>query len=349
MNKTRNMWKYFSVLLIMVIIVSFSYYTVSAHPGVKVTLSLDDIQRDVYTEALTVGELLKELVKDHRLVLEDSMNVSPSRETEIKPGMTIKINTIKQYTLIEQGVSKQIESYEDEVQAILDEVNFKLTDNTYTVPGPSAKIKNGSTIEVIKVEKNRQTKVAPVPAPVEYIDNPEMFQGQQKVVQEGKNGLERITTESIYYNGRLMESRIISSEVIEATVGSVIERGIKEAPVVETATGPLRYKSVIVMEATAYDNSYASCGKHPGDPYYGITASGTVAGPGTVAVDPKVIPLGTKLYVESMDEKPTYGYATATDTGGAIVGNRIDLWKTSNAEAMEFGRRNVKVYVLFDE
>ena len=103
---------------------------------------------------------------------------------------------------------------------------------------------------------------------------------------------------------------------------------------------------IMVMEATAYDLSYQSTGKRPGDKAYGITASGMKAGPGVVAVDPKVIPLGTKLYIESMDSTKDYGYAVAGDTGGAIKGNRIDLFFFSSSDVRRFGRRNVRVKVL---
>jgi 3D (Asp-Asp-Asp) domain-containing protein len=94
------------------------------------------------------------------------------------------------------------------------------------------------------------------------------------------------------------------------------------------------------MSATAYDSSFESCGKHEGDPYYGITASGMKVKPGIVAVDPRVIPLGTWLYVEG------YGEALAADTGGAIKGNKIDLFYESPKTVKNFGRRKVKVYVL---
>ena len=89
------------------------------------------------------------------------------------------------------------------------------------------------------------------------------------------------------------------------------------------------------MEATAYDPTAGS-----------KTAIGTRARVGAVAVDPRVIKLRSRLYIESMDSWPSYGYATAEDTGGAIKGKRIDLFFNSNAEALRFGRRNVKVYVL---
>ena len=101
---------------------------------------------------------------------------------------------------------------------------------------------------------------------------------------------------------------------------------------------------VITANATAYDAS--SCGKAPSHPAYGITATGRRAGYGIVAVDPSIIPLGTKLYIESADGSYVYGTAIAADTGGAIKGNRIDLCYNTRAEAIQFGRRQMKVYIL---
>ena len=95
------------------------------------------------------------------------------------------------------------------------------------------------------------------------------------------------------------------------------------------------------MVATAYTAGPESTGKSPGMPGYGITASGMRVRHGVVAVDPRVIPLGTRLYVEG------YGYSIAADTGGsAISGYRIDLYMEKVADAYRWGRRTVKVYVL---
>jgi len=88
------------------------------------------------------------------------------------------------------------------------------------------------------------------------------------------------------------------------------------------------------MEATAYLPTDGS-----GD---GITATGIPARKGIVAVDPAVIPLGTRVYV------PGYGLGLAADTGGMIVGEKIDLCMEDYGEAWAFGRRMVKVYVLAD-
>ena len=106
-----------------------------------------------------------------------------------------------------------------------------------------------------------------------------------------------------------------------------------EENIVETSYDEgVDYVAVMSMEATAY---------LPGDgDGYGITATGIPATYGVAAVDPAVIPLGSRLYI------PGYGEAIAADTGGAIDGYRIDLCMESYSEAMNFGRRNVTVYVL---
>ena len=72
----------------------------------------------------------------------------------------------------------------------------------------------------------------------------------------------------------------------------------------------------------------------------GYTASGTYVGPGTIAVDPRVIPLGTRVYVSG------YGYATARDTGGAIKGHKIDVWLPTLGQCYQWGYRTVTVTIL---
>lgn len=90
------------------------------------------------------------------------------------------------------------------------------------------------------------------------------------------------------------------------------------------------------MVATGYDSSYESNYPYYGQPSY----IGMPLQRGVVAVDPNVIPMGTKLYVEG------YGEAIAADQGGAINGNRIDLYFDSHQEAMNWGMKAVKVSIL---
>lgn len=89
--------------------------------------------------------------------------------------------------------------------------------------------------------------------------------------------------------------------------------------------------SVLWMESTAYSRFDPGCGDY--------TATGDFVRYGVAAVDPSVIPLGTSLYIDG------YGHALALDTGGAIIGNRIDLAFDSYEEALGWGRRGVNVYI----
>ncbi len=101
---------------------------------------------------------------------------------------------------------------------------------------------------------------------------------------------------------------------------------------VETSRGAMRYTNVMVMEASAYlpTDGGGSC----------ITATGIPATHGVVAVDPDVIPLGTRVYI------PGYGVAIAADTGGMIEGDMIDLCMEDYDDCIEFGRRDIDVYIL---
>ncbi len=95
------------------------------------------------------------------------------------------------------------------------------------------------------------------------------------------------------------------------------------------------YLNFITMRATAYTASR-----------YARTASGERVSLGVVAVDPRVIPLGTKLYIQSLDGSIDYGYAIASDTGGAIKNRKIDLFFNTYSDCTKFGVRNVRVYIL---
>lgn len=175
--------------------------------------------------------------------------------------------------------------------------------------------------------------------------NDEKYVGYEQVVQKGSDGMKKSVYQECYVDGKLISKSLDEEIVYIDPVDEIIEVGTKEYDVV-ASRGGFRYESELDMVATAYDLSYESTGKYPGDPYYGITASGTKAQPGTVAVDPSVIPLGTKLYIASTDGSPDYGYATALDTGGAIRGNRIDLFMEDSTNVYNFGIRQVKVYIL---
>ena len=113
---------------------------------------------------------------------------------------------------------------------------------------------------------------------------------------------------------------------------------------------PEEYVNKIEVTATAYCLCKKCCGKTPDNPNYGCTHSGLKIVPGSgmkvIAVDPKIIPLNSKVYVEGLNGAWDFGHAVAADTGSAIKELKIDLYMDTHTEALEWGRRKVNVYVL---
>ncbi len=177
------------------------------------------------------------------------------------------------------------------------------------------------------------TKFAPIPYETTEVETDELYVGETKVETAGVDGLHEVEVTKSYYNGELVERTEKELQIVKEPITEVMLVGTKENqfkigsnPNVDVST--LNYSKKITMNASAYTATGSK------------TASGRVAQVGVVAVDTKVLPFGTKLYIEG------YGYAVAGDTGGAIKGNKIDLFYNTNAECLNFGRRNVDVYVL---
>ena len=137
--------------------------------------------------------------------------------------------------------------------------------------------------------------------------------------------------ESFGYVGNGYQTELAAETAVEAGM-EIIVKTVPVKPVVQTERGAVQYDKCITMEASAYLPSDGGGS--------GIIVTGVIACHGIVAVDPRVIPLGTKVFI------PGYGIAVAADTGGAIKGQRIDLCMESYHDAIQFGRRDISVYVL---
>lgn len=181
--------------------------------------------------------------------------------------------------------------------------------------------------------------------------NNSIKKGETIVAREGVPGTATNTYRLKYVDGVEKSRELVSSVVVTEPVDKIVEYGnmeeapalaSKATPVIPQAAGsvaPTSYKYVIECNATAY--SHEECGGRGA-----ITASGLPLEVGMLAVDPRVIPMGSRVYVEALDGSWTYGYALVADTGGAIKGNRVDLSMGSRAECYKFGRRKCRVYVI---
>ncbi len=183
------------------------------------------------------------------------------------------------------------------------------------------------TVRLVYVAEQLLTVTERIPYEVRYQPSQSAVQGQVAAWIPGTGGVRAREYRLVYQDGALVARLLCSDELLEPAAD--------EALVVGTAVFRGGAVKELFMEATAYSPTVAET---DGDPW--TTASGMRSGYGIVAVDPRVIPLGSKLYVEG------YGYAIAGDTGGAIRGNRIDVFFYVAQQSAAWGRRWVRVFVL---
>ncbi len=169
-----------------------------------------------------------------------------------------------------------------------------------------------------------------------------------KKIEEAKVTKKNVTPSAVTYVEERKAQENQKAEVKEEQ--PKVEEGTPQPRIASNTEAPLEYKEVIDVKATAYCLCKKCCGKSEDNPNYGVTRSGLKIIPGTgmkvIAVDPKVIPLGSKVYVEGLNGASDYGYATAADTGSAIKDYKIDLYMDSHAEALKWGRKSVRVYIV---
>lgn len=324
----KNIFRNAKFILIALALVSILTMGFSTALGKDVELNINGQTKTVFTYEETVGGFLEK----EGIVLKNKDLVSPSLDEEITKDSKIVITSPKSYQIKDGNKTLIAEANGYTVADVLENLGIKLN-KLDRVSLPLDEIaKEGMEIKIDRVvEENIENKLE-IPFETETRENNEMFEGEKNVITKGQVGEKLENLKNTYVNGNLESTEVIKSEITKDPVKEVVEVGTKKGT---AAPNGKSAKRVIVMQATAYDPTAGS-----------KTAMGTRARVGAVAVDPKVIPLGSKLYIESMDGFASYGYATAEDTGGAIKGNRIDLFYSTNAQARKFGRRNVKVYVL---
>lgn len=272
--------------------------------------------------------------------------VTPSLDSYITSSQTVRVQRLKNVTV---NISGKVEHYLTTTETVGEFLSQQGIDINYrdTINLPlEAELDVDNYIEIVRVVRRIVKVESQIPFETKTVTDPSMDISESKIVTEGENGIRCETYEVLIENGVEVSRELVSDEITKEPVTCVKSVGAHTAQKRLEKAQDFSYSNVITCNATAYDLSFQSCGKRPGDPGYGITASGTHAKYGTVAVDPRVIPLGTRMYIESADGSFVYGYCVAEDTGGAIKGNKVDLFFNTYDECMQFGRRSVNVYIL---
>lgn len=226
------------------------------------------------------------------------------------------------------------------ISDVLSEYGITLdSDDKISVP-LTTDASDGLSFEIVRVAFSTAEDTASIPFTTEKRSNAKLDKGKSRVIQDGIKGSKKLVYSVKTENGKEVSREIVSEEIIAQPVMKIIEQGTRvpdTSGVVKTWSGEtLQYKKVLNMTATAYTTERTSDK---------TTATGQVARVGLVAVDKRVIPLGSKLYIVSADGKSwCYGKAVAADTG--VRGNKIDLFFNTHKECISFGRRKATVYVL---
>lgn len=280
----------------------------------------------IETKSATVSQVLQE--KNISLRPEDM--VTPSLETRLEEGDKIQIQRARPVTITADQREYEVITALADPEKIVKEAGIELNSLDKVELQETTTSKQSTSLKVVRVTQEVLTEEEPIGHGIEKQSTKDLDKGNQRVVQEGENGLKKTEVRVTYEDGKESKRKILKEEVVIQPTDEVIQVGINDT--VSTSRGSTRFEKSINVVATAYS---------PTDPGVdGTTSVGAPLKKGVIAVDPDVIPYYTKVYI------PGYGFARALDTGGDIQGNRIDLAMDSRSEALNYGRRNVKIYIL---
>lgn len=312
--------------------------------------------------AQVVGADLQSLVIGVAEHFEEDASPTGSGKKSAAPS-PLHLGTGKNFkvTVTADGKKKTYSVNSGTVSDILKKAKVKVGEYDILNHKKSAVLKPGMTVRVKRVTFALETETVEVKYKTKKKKTNELYLGEMYIEKDGENGEREDTYINVYIDGEFEKRSLLNSETKKKAVNEVILTGTKKRIVKLDSVGtvgysglravselpsrvrieldeygkPTKYKQKIVGSATAYYGG-------------GITSTGQRAMPGRVAVDPREIPYGSKLYIVSCDGTCVYGYCEASDTGGFIYNSAtvVDLYFNTYDECVQFGRRNVEIYVL---
>ena len=288
----------------------------------------------------TTDDLVSEILAKANVSVTEHDAITPAADAEVGPKNKIAIEKAFEVTLLDGNEEKKVWSTSTTVADFLKLYNIQLSEFDRVKQKMDELVVPNSEIQVVRVEKVTDVVEEETNFAVETKKEDSLLKGKEKVVQDGVNGTVSRTYEVVKENGKEVSRNMVSEKTIKEPTKKVVAVGTKVVTAsvsrgANSSATPSTGKEFYVT-ATAYTASCNGCS--------GVTATGVnlKSNPNLkiIAVDPGVIPLGSKVWVEG------YGYAVAGDTGGAIKGNKIDVFMPSKSKAYDFGRQKVRVKVL---
>lgn len=307
------------VVAALVLVSAFSCYAV-IHKEVTV---VDGESRTVVS---TFAGHVDKLLKQEKIKLGPSDVVKPGLEAALKEGCTVRIFRAFEVTITADGKKQTTHTSEKMVKDILHAVGISVGKQDIVKPGLNTVVNGETEIKVQRVSWKEVVEEDSIPYETVRERDNTLNKGVTRVVKQGKEGIEQNRYRVTYVDGKETERKLLKSVVSREPESRVIAEGTMTLASRGGRTFSFEKEMSVVATGYTYTGRNTYTGKRPAV--------------GTVSVDPRVIPLGTKIYIEG------YGYGVAQDIGRSIVGNRVDLFFESEAAARSWGRKTVRIFIL---
>jgi uncharacterized protein YabE (DUF348 family) len=287
-----------------------------------VVLKDGDQAQTLFTFKRTVGEMLA--AEGIEVGPRDA--VEPALDTVLKDGLEVRIARAVPVTVRVDGDERRELTRAATVGDLLHELNITPRPNDLVRPDPATPVEKGLLVALVRVSEEMVEEEVELAYSVSRRPAYNLEKGKTSVVAKGAPGLERRSFKVVYHDGLEVVRELVSTTTVRKPKDEVVLVGMVQT--VSRGGQDMHFSRVLEARATAYTYTGNN------------TATGKPPGPGTIAVDPTVIPLGSKLYIDG------YGYGNAMDVGRSIKGNRVDVFFPTRTEALRWGSRNVNVYVM---
>ena len=286
-------------------------------------------------------------------ILTDGSRLVACSGSTASAGSTIEIPQLREVCLFFRGEEATLFTDCETVGQLLEQRNLVPEASDVLSHPEDTPILDGMTIRVDSIVTRQETYTTTLPREVRYCSDASLPQGTCEILAEGQDGELLCTANITYRNGREIHREILQQDQTIAPVTRIIAQGTAmpaapeekpDMPIIQDGyiimpTGEiLTYYKTDYVTATGYTHTDAGCDM--------VTSTGTTVHYGTVAVDPRFIPYGTRMLIMSHDGERYYGIATAEDCGGAIKRDKMDLYFPTYQECIEFGRRRCTIYFL---
>jgi uncharacterized protein YabE (DUF348 family) len=289
------------------------------------------------TKIITFKNTLEKALAEKKIVLGPKDKIEPALDSKVIDKSTIIIKRAVNIKVLVDNQEIDLLSSEENVDTMLKAEGIELRKLDKLNLDKETKLTDGMKVEVVRVDVKELSETEIIAYSTVVKTNSSLPNTQKKITQQGKEGEKKTTFSVTYENGKEVIRKVVSEVVSKKPTEKIIVQGTYPVMPISRGGDAVPYSKVVKVKATAYSPT--------GGRSIAFTASGRKAvrnpeGYSTIAVDPSIIPYGTKLFVQG------YGFAVAADCGSAIQGNIIDVFFDTKREALNWAVKYVNLYIL---